>query len=440
VDIPLEAASMKVTLASLGTAALLAGALILTPNTIAAPSQTVAAPDIAVANVHNHLAALQAIATSNGGNRPHDSPGFSASIDYVRAKLDAAGFITTVQPFPLGGANGFNLLADWPGGDPNNILMAGAHLDSVTAGPGINDNGSGAAGLLEVALAVASTNFQPHRHLRFAWWGAEEIGLRGSLFYVNTLPPAEWSKIRGYLNFDMISSPNAGYFVYDSGVLRPGSSALQRALEAHFTAIGVPTETYSIYGRSDHTWFHNVGIPAGGLFTGAEVIKSTEQAEKWGGTGGVAFDPCYHAACDTIDNLDITALDRNSDAIAAAIWTLADIAPGPFLENAEDVATIDQGTVESPIVVAGVPGNAPAELRVSVDIRHTYRGDLIVDLVAPDGTAYNIRNRLGGSADDIIGTFAIDASAEVAEGTWKLRVHDAIIGDVGFINHWSLQF
>ena len=124
--------------------------------------------------------------------------------------------MTQQQSFTYGGATGYNL-ADWPGGDTGDTgdtLMIGGHLDSVTAGPGINDNGSGSAANLEVALAVARAGLQPRRHLRFAWWGAEELGLRGSTAYVNSLSAAQRAAITGYLNFDMVGSPNPGYFLY----------------------------------------------------------------------------------------------------------------------------------------------------------------------------------------------------------------------------------
>ena len=186
---------------------------------LAAPPKAAAAvlavPDISLTNVKAHLTQLQSIATANGGNRAHGRPGFQASRDYVKAQLDAAGWVTTIQPFTTGGATGWNVIADWPGGDPNQVLMAGAHLDSVTAGPGINDDGSGTAALLEVAKTISATGFAPDKHLRFAWFGAEELGLRGSQFYVNNLPAAERAKIKGYLNFDMTGSPNPGYFLYD---------------------------------------------------------------------------------------------------------------------------------------------------------------------------------------------------------------------------------
>ncbi|MPZ79204.1 MAG: M28 family peptidase [Actinophytocola sp.] len=422
-------------------AVLTAGAVIAigTPAT-AAPPVPPAAPDIPVANVQAHLNQLQSLATSNGGNRAHGRPGYRASIDYVRARLDAAGYVTTLQPFTSGGATGWNLIAEWPRGDANDVIMAGGHLDSVTAGPGINDNGSGSAGLLEVALTVASQDLTPTKRIRFGWWGAEERGLVGSTFYVNNLPGAERAKIKGYVNFDMIGSPNPGYFVYSSSGQPAGSIELQHVLEAPFVAMGVPTELTSVGGRSDHAAFANVGIPTGGLFTGAEVTKTSAQAQKWGGTAGQAFDRCYHASCDTTSNIDVTALDRNTDAIAYAIWTLSTATTppaGPRFENPTDVAIPDLSTVESPIEVTGVPGNAPTTLRVGVDIRHTYIGDLVVDVLAPDGT---VHNRSGGSTDNLNTTYSVNAGSEVANGTWRLRVRDAARADTGTISAWSLQF
>src|SRR3712207_5660109 len=184
------------------------GLAVATTTVVAASPASAAPPDISLSNVKAHLTQLQSIATANGGNRAHGRPGYLASINYVKAQLDAVGFTTTVQQFTYNSATGYNLIADWPGGDPNQVLMTGAHLDSVAAGPGINDNGTGSAAILEVAKAVASTGYRPGKHLRFAWWGAEELGLRGSQYYVNNLPSAERTRIKGYLNFDMVGSPN----------------------------------------------------------------------------------------------------------------------------------------------------------------------------------------------------------------------------------------
>lgn len=429
---------MRKYLVSLAAAALVA---VAAPAT--APAEVLAAPDISVANVQARLSQLQTIATNNGGNRAHGASGYRASIDYVQAQLTAAGYTTSLQAFTSGGATGWNLIAEWPRGDANNVVMAGSHLDSVTAGPGINDNGSGSAGLLEVALTIAAQNYTPDKRIRFGWWGAEERGLVGSTFYVNNLPSADRTKLKAYLNFDMIGSPNPGYFVYSASGQPSGSLALQQLLEAPFATMGVPTELTSVGGRSDHAAFANIGIPVGGLFTGAEVTKTAAQAQKWGGTSGQAFDRCYHASCDTTANINVTALDRNADAIAYAIWTVSTGTPppaGPRFENPADVTIPDLSTVESPITVTGVTGNAPAALQVGVNITHTYIGDLVVDVLAPDGSVYNVHNRTGGSTDNIATTYTINASSEVANGTWRLRVRDAASQDTGTITSWSLQF
>ncbi|MGP3983962.1 M28 family metallopeptidase [Streptomyces sp. KR80] len=417
-----------------------AGLIATAPGAAATPT-TLEAPDIPIANVKAHLTEFQSIANANGGNRAHGRPGYKASIDYIKGKLDAAGFTTTVQQFTYNGATGYNLIADWPGGDANQVVFAGAHLDSVSSGPGINDNGSGSAGILETALAVSRANLKPAKHLRFGWWGAEELGLVGSKHYVNNLPSAERSKISGYLNFDMIGSPNPGYFVYDD------DPEIEKVFKDWFAGKNVPTEIETEGdGRSDHASFKNVGIRVGGLFTGASRTMSSAQAQKWGGTAGQAFDPCYHRSCDTSSNISDTAMDRNSDAIAHAIWTLGSAGttpePDSVFENTADVSIPDNGAaVTSPVEVTGRTGNAPATLKVAVDIKHTWRGDLVVDLLAPDGTAYRLKNSSGSdSADNVITSYTTDASSEVANGTWKLRVQDVAAQDTGHLDSWKLSF
>jgi aminopeptidase S len=313
----------------------LALAVVAGPVGVTAPAVAFAPPDISLTAVKAHLTQLQSIATANGGNRAHGRPGYLASANYVKGLLDSAGYTTTLQSFTYNGATGYNVIADWPGGDPNDILLVGAHLDSVTAGPGINDNGSGSAAILETALEVSRQSLAPTKHLRFAWWGAEELGLRGSTFYVNNLAATERAKIKGYLNFDMVGSPNAGYVLYDgdnsdgvgSGPGPAGSAELEQVLADYFTSIGVPTRGTDFDGRSDYGPFISRGIPAGGTFTGAEGVKSSAQATLWGGTAGQAFDPCYHRACDTTSNISDTALNRNADAIAYSVWTIAATAP-----------------------------------------------------------------------------------------------------------------
>jgi len=222
-----------------------------------------------------------------------------------------------------------NVLAETPGGDPDNIVMAGAHLDSVNAGPGIQDNGSGSAAILEVAEQMAKV---PTRNkVRFAWWGAEESGLVGSTYYVNNLSQEEQDKITLYLNFDMIGSPNYVFFVYDgddsdgvgAGPGPDGSAQIEALFESYYDMVGEPYLGTDFSGRSDYGPFIAVGIPAGGLFTGAEVVKTPEEAAIWGGTAGEQYDPCYHQACDTYDNISLHALDVNSDAVAYAVLQYA---------------------------------------------------------------------------------------------------------------------
>uniref|UniRef100_UPI0004C5F0DD M28 family metallopeptidase n=1 Tax=Streptomyces globisporus TaxID=1908 RepID=UPI0004C5F0DD len=357
----------RATAAAALAALALAGLTGTSASASPAAAAAVTAPDISLANVKQHLADLQSIATANGGNRAHGRTGYKASIDFVKAKLDAAGYTTTLQQFSYNGATGYNLIADWPGGDPNQVIMSGSHLDSVTAGPGINDNGSGSAAILETALAVSRAQLQPTKHLRFGWWGAEELGLVGSKYYVNNLPSTERSKISGYLNFDMIGSPNPGYFVYDD------DPTIEQTFKNYYAGLGIPTEIETEGdGRSDHAPFKNVGIPVGGLFSGADYTKTSAQAQKWGGTAGQAFDRCYHSSCDTTANINDTALDRNADAIAYAVWNLSSGTTTPptgtVFENTADVSIPDNGVaVTSTVNVTGVAGNAPSTLKVGVD-------------------------------------------------------------------------
>jgi Zn-dependent M28 family amino/carboxypeptidase len=238
--------------------------------------------------------------------------------------LAQPGSTAFIEVLPAETRTDFNVIAELEGKNDDNVVMAGAHLDSVIEGPGINDNGSGSAALLETALMMANLN--PENTLRFAWWAAEEQGLVGSTDYVEGLSQAERDRIAVYLNYDMVGSPNYIFMVYDADEstfpapveIPPGSTAIEDLYESYYTWIGEPYDDTEFSGRSDYQAFIEAGIPSGGLFTGAEEIKTEEQEAIWGGTAGEQFDPCYHEACDTFDNVDLHALEVNSDLIAFA--------------------------------------------------------------------------------------------------------------------------
>ena len=229
----------------------------------------------------------------------------------------------------------WNIHADSKTGDRETLVHSGAHLDSVVAGPGENDNVSGSAALLEVAEQMATT--KTANRVRYSWWGAEELGLLGSNHYINDLAankPNMLTKTALYLNFDMIGSPNYGLFVYDGdnsafpvgpGAAQgpEGSGQIEKMFHDYYASQGLPSAETPFSGRSDYGPFIAKGIPAGGLFTGAEGVKTASQAVLFGGQAGVAYDVCYHAACDTVDNVNTKAVDINSDAMAHSVLTYA---------------------------------------------------------------------------------------------------------------------
>ncbi len=220
-----------------------------------------------------------------------------------------------------------NVIAQTRTGSTHDVVMLGAHLDSVADGPGINDNGSGTAAVLETAMQLGPT--PPVRNaVRFAFWGAEEEGLVGSANYIATLDEEELKDIAMYLNFDMLGSPNPGYFTYDGDQstradsvprVPEGSAGIERTLVAYLDGAGKTARDTTFDGRSDYDAFTNAGIPAGGLFSGAEEKMTDEEAQLWGGDAGQPFDPNYHKASDTIDNIDAAALEIHSRGVAYSV-------------------------------------------------------------------------------------------------------------------------
>jgi Zn-dependent M28 family amino/carboxypeptidase len=219
-------------------------------------------------------------------------------------------------------ARAANVVADLPG-RRSGVVLLGAHLDSVASGPGINDNGSGTALVLEVARQARRLRIRPRHGLRFAFWGAEELGLVGSTSYVQSVSATRRSGIRGVLNLDMVGSRNFGRLVYSGDGQPPGSLRIENAFRAYFAARGLAVEEASLGGSSDHAAFARAGIPVGGLFTGADDLKSAELARRFGGSAGQAFDACYHKACDTVANVDLGVLHQMADAAGVVAVRLA---------------------------------------------------------------------------------------------------------------------
>ena len=266
---------------------------------------------------------------------PVQIPAISVSFAFGR-ELSAPGTTVSITtPTESETRPTWNVIGDLAAKNPRKAgktVVVGAHLDSVVDGPGINDNGSGSATILEVAEVLAKQK-APTNPVRFAFWGAEESGLLGSEHYVASLSASELSEIGLNLNFDMLASPNFVRFVYDGdGSVTPddpddggpaGSAEIEQTFERYFASQGLATAPTPFDGRSDYGPFIAVGIPAGGLFSGAEGIKSATQALIFGGVAGEAYDRCYHQACDTISNINGTSLDQLSDGVAHAVAVYA---------------------------------------------------------------------------------------------------------------------
>jgi Zn-dependent M28 family amino/carboxypeptidase len=263
-----------------------------------------------------------------GGVEPESAPAAGVTQEQGAALIGQEGASVTIDLQGLSeDRTTYNVIAETQTGRHNNVVMAGAHLDSVGEGAGINDNGTGSSALLETALQLGGRP-KVNNAVRFAWWSAEELGLVGSEYYVQNLTFEEQLDIALYLNFDMIGSPNAGYFIFDgddsdgvgAGPGPYGSGQIEAAFADYFEAIGTPTRGTDFDGRSDYNEFIVNGIPGGGLFTGADGVKTDEQVDLWGGTAGIAYDPNYHTAGDNLGNVDRTVFEQMSKGVA---WVIA---------------------------------------------------------------------------------------------------------------------
>jgi len=265
---------------------------------------------------------------NGGASTDYQVPVFALPYELGRQFASVVTSLTLDAKSELTTAITSNVLADTEEGNADNVIVVGSHLDSVPAGPGINDNGSGSSANLEFAIRF-SKKHQKNK-VRFAWWGAEEIGLLGSNFYVTNLAEtntAELARIALNLNFDMIASPNYFRGVYNgsqsTASILEGSLKIQNLFEDWFTEKKLNYRLTDFTDRSDYAAFKAANIPAGGLFSGAEVTKSADERLEFGGLAGASYDPCYHKLCDDTNNIDSDCFEQMAKAAASVLQTLA---------------------------------------------------------------------------------------------------------------------
>lgn len=252
-------------------------------------------------------------------------PVISAVGTVGEALADAAGAGTRIRvrvETEIAEATARNVIAESPGSEGNGrVVMLGAHLDSVHDGPGINDNGSGTAAVLEIARLLAGSEHPAT--LRFALWAGEELGLWGSGSYVQGLNTSERGAIVAYLNLDMLGSPNGVPYIYRDAAAASGSTAIGDYLAGWLEANGEGAEFEDLGGGSDHYFFEQFGIPTGGIFSGATEVKTSAQASAYGGRADEPMDACYHLTCDTVDNVDVDRAVLYSTDAAGAMLLIA---------------------------------------------------------------------------------------------------------------------
>lgn len=250
-------------------------------------------------------------------------PAISASAEAgeaLRAAADAGRRVTVSLQTEIGSATVRNVIAE-SHAVAEQVVMVGAHLDSVLDGPGINDNGSGSAALLDMARVLADQD--PTVRVRFAFWAGEEFGLFGSRNYTESLRAAEIAEISAYLNLDMLGSTNHVPFVYDAASAAFGSEQIADFLVSYLEGAGIGAEPTDLGGSSDHASFDALGIPTGGIFSGATEHKSASQAAAFGGTADVPMDACYHLACDTVANVNVDMVATFAQAALAVAVAIA---------------------------------------------------------------------------------------------------------------------
>jgi hypothetical protein len=391
-----DAAGLRLGCATTDYAAVPAGAIVLVQRgecTFQAKIETATAAGAGAVFVYNNARPetegttpeSQLTNVSAGPRNEDNSPAATlpqASGDALAALIAAApagepveGTAVIEKEFLVGKT--FNIIADSIAGDPDDTLVVGAHLDGVAEGPGVNDNGSGSAAILALAERIAASEVPNDKRIRLALWGAEEIGLLGSTAYVDELvadDPAELARISAYLNYDMIGSENFTVGVYDADEssseapveIPSGSIEIEKVYTDYFDAIQQPWIDTEYSGRSDYQAFIDNGIPSGGLFSGADDIKTAEQVQQFGGTADVFMDRNYHSPTDTLANVNRESIDIFSPAIGHAAYVLAwdAVAPTPTpTPTSEPTATPDP-TAEPTATAAPTAAPTPSATAV----------------------------------------------------------------------------
>ena len=283
----------------------------------------------------------------------------------------------------------WNVIAETKAGDHDNVQMFGAHLDGVPEGPGANDNGSGSAALLASAEALAKQPTGADNAIRFGWWAAEEVGLVGSTHYVESLSDTELSQVKSYMNFDMIGSDNYIVGTLDSDGsdvpipgdvdVPEGSAELEKVFTDYFDTQDQKNVGTEFSGRSDYQAFMLAGIPASGLFSGADGTKTEEEAEWFGGTVGDKHDTNYHQPTDTIENVSRESVGIFAPAIGYAVHTLAydlrDAPPSPT--DPPTTPPTDPPTETPTETPTDPPTDKPVERSLTIDPKTIDQADFV---------------------------------------------------------------
>ncbi len=411
---------------------------------------------------------------------------------------------------------------------PNEIVVLGAHLDSINGSgggsttqiaPGADDDASGIATLTEVLRIAMANGWKPKRTVKFMGYAAEEVGLRGSNAIAQAHKAAA-ANVVAVLQMDMTNYRSGS--AVDMRLVSDYSNAdmktfLTNLFDTYLAPLGMSRGSYTCgYGCSDHASWTSAGYPSAMFFeagtasggynpnihtandTLANMGNSAQNSAKFAQlglaflgeaaktTGSSGNPPPVANFTSSLSGLTASFTDTSTDSngtIASRSWNFGDgatstatnpirtyAAAGTYTvaltvtdnggasntisrsitvgssggtqtyTNNTDYTIADNATVSSPITVSGRSGTASGTTPVAVNIVHTYKGDLKVDLVAPDGSAYVLHNRAGGSADNIVQTFTVNLSTEALNGTWNLRANDNATGDVGYINSWSITF